>query len=360
MQSLINDLQARVTSDGPKLLPIGGDTKSALGAVRDDQGVEKISMTELSGIIKYEPSEYLITVRSGTRIRDIQQALAEHRQYLPFDPLFVDAGATLGGTIASGIGGGHQLLFGAPRDFVMEVELIDGLGKLVRGGGKVVKNAAGLDLPKLVVGSLGRLGILTELTVKVLPRPEAVFGVMTRLQQFADAVPLIQKVISNPLPLSAIDVDAAQRMTVLFAGPKNSRQSVEERFRRLLPTQQWEEATTVPQVDRETLQQTTAEQILVRVAMDRQRVPELAEQVLRRPGLELHSFSVAGTVGWILADDMAAINDLDAGLKELDCTAITVRGPIDRMRLLGHQGWTDMANLVQRSIDPNQRFLDYH
>src|SRR4029079_6930035 len=94
-------------------------------------------------------------------------------QYLPFDPKCVEAGATLGGTVASGLSGPGRFRFGGLRDFILGVRFVDGAGRLLRMGGKVVKNAAGFDLPKFFVGSLGRFGVLAEMTFKVFPRPQS-------------------------------------------------------------------------------------------------------------------------------------------------------------------------------------------
>src|SRR4029079_3476030 len=100
-------------------------------------------------------------------------------QYLPFDPKCVEAGATLGGTVASGLSGPGRFRFGGVRDFILGVRFADGAGRLLRVGGKVVKNAAGFDLPKFFVGSAGRSGVLSEIPLKVLPRP--VFTLTLRL-----------------------------------------------------------------------------------------------------------------------------------------------------------------------------------
>lgn len=152
----------------PQMLAVGAGTKPRLSAVGDD--VVRISTAKLRGIVEYEPSEFTFTVLAGTPVREIAAALAEKGQYLPFDPLFVDAGATLGGTVAAGLSGPGRFRFGGLRDFILGVRFVDGEGRLLRMGGKVVKNAAGFDLPKFFVGGLGRFGALAEITFKVFPR----------------------------------------------------------------------------------------------------------------------------------------------------------------------------------------------
>ena len=208
--------QAVLTSETP-VLPHGALTKSALAA--GSERVTPLDMRPLRGILSYEPSEFLITALAGTPVSELQTTLGEQGQYLPFDPLFVSGGATIGGTVASGVSGPNRLLYGGLRDFVMEVELVDGLGKLVRGGGKVVKNAAGFDLPKLMVGSYGRLGILTEVTLKVFPQPQACATLMAELADLEQCVAAAQRLLAKPLPVAALDMDLNGKLFVRFAGP---------------------------------------------------------------------------------------------------------------------------------------------
>ena len=153
----------------PRVIAVGAGTKPRLCAVAHN--VVRIATTRLSGIVEYEPSEFTFTALAGTPLREIVSALAERGQYLPFDPMLAEAGATLGGTVAAGLSGPGRWRFGGLRDFILGVRFVDGEGRLLRLGGKVVKNAAGFDLPKFFVGSAGRFGVLAELTFKVFPRP---------------------------------------------------------------------------------------------------------------------------------------------------------------------------------------------
>src|SRR3954470_23474739 len=160
---------AEAVRSPPHLLAIGAGTKPRLSQV----DAAKLSTARLRGISEYDPSEFTFTAAAGTPVREIAAALAERGQYLPFDPMLVQAGATLGGTVASGVSGPGRFRFGGLRDFLLGVRFVDGAGRLLRLGGKVVKNAAGFDVPKFMVGSLGRFGVLAEITFKVFPRPEA-------------------------------------------------------------------------------------------------------------------------------------------------------------------------------------------
>src|SRR5579872_1404103 len=158
---------AEIVRSCPRLLAIGGGTKPRLSAVE----VPKLSLLRLAGIVEYAPAEFTFTAMAGTPLRDLAQTLAGRGQYLPFDPMFVQAGGTLGGAVAAGLSGPGRLRFGGIRDFILGTKLVDGLGRVLRMGGKVVKNAAGFDLPKFLVGSLGRFGVMAELTFKVFPAP---------------------------------------------------------------------------------------------------------------------------------------------------------------------------------------------
>ncbi|MFZ9837433.1 MAG: FAD-binding protein [Opitutaceae bacterium] len=155
----------------PRVLPVGAGTKPRPAAAGD--GVTPLSLRALRGIVEYEPDEFTFTARAGTPLAELAQVLGERGQYLPFDPPLAAAGATLGGTVAAGLSGPGRWRFGGVRDFILGARIVDGEGRLLRVGGKVVKNAAGFDLPKFLVGSVGRFGILAELTFKVFPRPAA-------------------------------------------------------------------------------------------------------------------------------------------------------------------------------------------
>jgi glycolate oxidase FAD binding subunit len=150
----------------PRVLAVGAGTKPRLA----QSDATPLSTRALRGIVEYEPSEFTFTALAGTPVAEIAAVLAEKGQYLPFDPFLVESDATLGGTVASGLSGPGRFRYGGLRDFILGVQFVDGAGRLLRMGGKVVKNAAGFDLPKFFVGSLGRYGVLTEITFKVFPR----------------------------------------------------------------------------------------------------------------------------------------------------------------------------------------------
>lgn len=126
-----------------------------------------------AGIVDYQPSELVLTARAGTRLVELEHALAETGQMLPFEPPRFGDAATLGGAVALGASGPRRPWTGAVRDFVLGVRVINGRGELLRFGGQVMKNVAGYDAARLMVGARGTLGVLTEVSLKVLPRPES-------------------------------------------------------------------------------------------------------------------------------------------------------------------------------------------
>lgn len=155
-----------------------GGTRHDIGAPRD---VELVDLAAFSGIVDYDPPELVLTVRPATPLAEIERLVADNGQMLafePFDqgPLFGQpAGAgTIGGAVVSGTAGSGRLTAGAPRDHLLGLTAISGRGERFVAGGKVVKNVTGYDLPKLIAGSWGRLAAVTEMTLKVLPRPRMV------------------------------------------------------------------------------------------------------------------------------------------------------------------------------------------
>lgn len=177
----------------------GGGTKDFYGnpprgAILDTRGY--------AGISSYEPTELVVTARCGTPLAELEAALAEQGQCLPFEPPHFGDGATLGGCIAAGLSGPRRPAAGALRDFILGVKIIDGRGRVLAFGGQVMKNVAGYDVSRLMAGSLGTLGIIAEASLKVLPGPASERSL--RLEAPADkAIELANRWAAQPLPVSA-------------------------------------------------------------------------------------------------------------------------------------------------------------
>lgn len=177
----------------------GGGSKAFYG--RAVSG-EPLSLAGHRGLIDYEPSELVLTARAGTPLRDVENALAAHAQMLAFEPPHFGAGATLGGTIACGLSGPRRPHAGSVRDFVLGTRILNGKGELLSFGGRVMKNVAGYDLARLMAAALGTLGVLVDVSLKVLPRPETERTLRLTLP-LEQALAQCRAWAATPLPISA-------------------------------------------------------------------------------------------------------------------------------------------------------------
>ena len=186
-------------ANGGKLRIRGGGTKDWYG---QSLAGEILDTREHRGIVDYEPTELVITARCGTPLAEIEAVLAEQNQMLAFEPPHFGDNATFGGAIAAGLSGPRRANSGALRDFVLGAELLDGKGELLRFGGQVMKNVAGYDVSRLLAGSLGMLGLITQASVKVLPRPFAETTLRFEMSEI-DAIRKLNEWGGQPLPVSA-------------------------------------------------------------------------------------------------------------------------------------------------------------
>ncbi len=200
---------------------VGGGTKTALHDA-DERDVTSVSMSGFRGMLEYEPTEFTFTAQAGTPLAEIAAALAEQGQYLPFDPPLASAGATLGGSVAAGLSGSGRFAYGGLRDFLIGVRLVNGLGDVVYGGGKVVKNAAGFDIPKLNVGALGQFGVLVELTFKVFPLPKKFYTLKADFTSPAAALLGMARLARAPLDLKSLDYEPPHTLWIRGGGREES------------------------------------------------------------------------------------------------------------------------------------------
>ena len=177
----------------------GGGTKDFLGQRLHG---ELLDTRPLAGIVSYEPSELVVTVGAGTRLRELEAALAEHRQCLAFEPPRFASGATVGGMVAAGLSGPARASVGAVRDFVLGVRVVNGRGEPLTFGGQVMKNVAGYGLSRLMGGSMGTLAVITEVSLKVLPLAPAEATLLFDLSE-TSARQQLNRWGGQPLPLNA-------------------------------------------------------------------------------------------------------------------------------------------------------------
>jgi glycolate oxidase FAD binding subunit len=195
---LVARIQSAHANGTPLRIRSGGSKDFYGGALQGDP----LDVGGYRGIVDYEPSELVLTARAGTPLAEIESALQDRGQMLAFEPPHFGSSATFGGCIAAGLSGPRRATAGSARDFVLGVRMLDGKGSDLRFGGQVMKNVAGFDVSRLLTGSLGTLGVLLEISVKVLPVPVA--EATLRFEHSApDAIALLNEWGGKPLPLSA-------------------------------------------------------------------------------------------------------------------------------------------------------------
>lgn len=173
MPDISTDICTRVQAaykSGTALNITGAGTKSFLGLAPED--AERLDVTAHHGIVEYDPAELVLVARAGTTLKTIEELLSEHQQMLGFEPPFVDSGATLGGAVAAGLAGPRRAYTGSVRDFILGAKFVNGKGEIVTAGGKVMKNVAGFDLFRPMARSMGTLGVLLQVSLRLLPKPE--------------------------------------------------------------------------------------------------------------------------------------------------------------------------------------------
>lgn len=186
-------------NDGAALRIGGGGTKDWYGET--PQGA-LLDMRAYSGIVSYDPTELVITARCGTPLTEVEATLAAHNQMLAFEPPRFGSSTTIGGVVAAGLSGPRRQAVGAVRDFMLGAALINGKGELLHFGGQVMKNVAGYDVARLLTGSMGTLGPIIEVSLKVLPIPFAERTLRLEMDQ-ADAIRTLNEWGGQPLPISA-------------------------------------------------------------------------------------------------------------------------------------------------------------
>jgi glycolate oxidase FAD binding subunit len=190
----------RAAADGGTLLRIrGGGSKDFYGERLEG---EVLATTGITGIVSYEPSELVVTVRAGTPLAQLEQVLAERGQCLPFEPPHFGPGATVGGMVAAGLSGPARASVGSVRDYVLGLQMVNGRGEAMVFGGQVMKNVAGYDVSRLMAGAMGTLGLITEVSLKVLAVPPAEATLRFRLEQ-GEALRRLNAWGGQPLPLNA-------------------------------------------------------------------------------------------------------------------------------------------------------------
>jgi len=202
MSDLAEEIASKVKDACLQKQPLNikaGNTKQFYG--RNIQA-KTLSLAEHKGIIEYEPSELYISARSGTSLHEINKAIGNENQMLPCEPASFGNTSTLGGMIACGLSGPRRAYTGSVRDCILGTEVINGNGDSLRFGGRVMKNVAGYDVSRLMCGALGTLGVITSVTVRLLPKPEHEETIALTLKEAA-AIKIMNQWANTPMPISA-------------------------------------------------------------------------------------------------------------------------------------------------------------
>ncbi len=335
-------------------LPRGNGTKPALST--PSAGVDVIEMSGLSGMIEYQPGEYTFTAYAGTAVSEIAHALAEHGQYLPFDPPLVGRGATLGGVVAANTSGSGRYRYGGVRDFILGVRFVDGNGRLVRSGGKVVKNSAGFDLSKFMVGSMGQYGILVELSFKVFPKSQVSMTLLFRYANLETALQAIYRLATTSFELDALDLELANGEWCLVVRLAGLADGLDKRVERLqgflvgktetismeqLPNaaDYWDQISEFGMVERG--------QFLAKVTLSPRQILAFDQAIAQKK--MSGRYIAGGNVAWVWGADVVA---LDETLMELDMVGLRLWGGGNEAKpFLGNLKGQLLAERVKRALN---------
>jgi len=346
----VDELQT-LLRDSERIHAVGNRSKTALhGSVN---GAALADLSALSGITEYQPSEYTVTAGAGTAVRELASALNEQGQYLPFDPLLPEA-ATIGGTVAGNLSGSRRYRYGGVRDFILGAEVVDGLGRAFRVGGKVVKNSAGFDLSKFLVGSLGQYAIMTELTFKVFPDVPRFRSLGFDYEQLEDALTAIYFVNQNVYELDALDLVPLEDRWRLLARLASFDETLPQRVERFSAAMARETAPSHIEelTDSATLWDPLADlrsEFLVKVLLSPKQIPAFDALVVH----DRRRYGVGGNIAWLATGD---ISQLEAALKACGLTGLCLCGAV-KSAVIGAPVENVLAARVKQVLDPQNKLV---
>jgi glycolate oxidase FAD binding subunit len=216
----VSAVMAFASAEGMKVVPWGNGTKMALGGIPERVDLVLV-LSRLKGVVDYEPADVTATFRAGSLLKEAQAVLGGHRQFIGLDPPHADL-ATLGGILATNSSGPRRLRYGASRDLVIAIRVVDAAGKVTKGGAKVVKNVTGYDMNKLYIGSLGTLGIIVEATFRLHPVPAVEQTLLASFVSVNETREAVARILDSPVVPSALELFnpvAARRVAEQAAVP---------------------------------------------------------------------------------------------------------------------------------------------
>lgn len=346
---------SEIIGSNPNLFVSGGRTKTAINA---SEKYFKLDMSSFSGILEYEPSEYTFTALAGTRLDEIDTMLAENDQFLPFDPPLIEHGSTIGGTISSGLSGPGQYRFGGIRDFVLGINFLNGKGKLIHSGGKVVKNAAGFDIPKLMVGSCGSFGAIFDVSMKVLPRPEKYVSIRSAFESIQEALIKLSELTASPFEFYCLDLKPLKpgiEIIVRLGGDPRLFTNRIQRLEQILANIRiidGEDEVDYWHNERE-FNWIGADSILVKIPVTPKLLPEL-DDFLARCDCE-RRYSVGANVAWVAWSQ--PVDSLDQFLNQKRLSGRAILGTTQRS-MMGSGNTGSFYQRIKRALDPDGKWAE--
>jgi len=337
------------------LLAYGGRSKTALAATEE---VMILDISSLSGILDYKPSEYTFTALAGTSLAHIDAMLTENSQFLPFDPPLIDRGATIGGTIASGLSGSGRYRFGGIRDFILGVNFLNDEGNLIHSGGKVVKNAAGFDIPKLMVGSCGSFGALVEVSMKVFPRPKEYISLQSKFDSLREALDKLIDLTVSPIELFCLDLkpkDLIYELIVRLGGNPDLFPARIKRLEQVLGDCKIIEGDDDIRYWRNEgeFEWHNPDNHLVKIPVTPARIPSIEDFFIKNDSQR--RYSVGANVAWISWSK--PIETLDQYLNQNGLSGRLILGSPGRSRI-GSKNAGSFYQRIKRALDPNGKWVE--
>jgi len=338
------------------VLPRGGGSKPSLSLPTED--FESLEMKSLNGVVEYDPEEFTITALAGTPLTELNTILSENKQYLPFDPPLSERGATLGGTVAAGVSGPGRYRYGGLRDFLLGVKYIDYSGVIQRGGGKVVKNAAGFDLAKIMIGSLGSFGVILESTLKVFPAPETYATIKLSFENLGEALDILLKASVSHLDFESIDLLSENGRWTLWFRVGSLVENVEARLKRVHEflgkgdALQGDEEEAAWKNFRE-FSWVPEDWTLIKIPFSPGKITNFENKIIALDSFR--QYSCAGQVLWIAVKN--AIRELDKLLIDMDLSGLILFGSPDR-KWIGRDVSDSFYRKVKSALDPVNRFVE--
>ena len=354
LQSIVRDANKVIVNGREDQSKTMSKAEGLASPPHQQNATTRVSLSRFNHIIEYQPDEYTITVEAGAKISDVAQTLSEHGQYLPFDPPFNEEDLTIGSIIARGLSGPGACRFGVLRDFILGVTFVDGLGECIRTGGKVVKNAAGCDIPKLMCGTWGSLGAITEATFKVFPIAPEYRTLLFKFPSFEAGHSALLAIGRSQFTLDVLDLSQDGHLCVKLGGQSGS---MDSRIAALehelgLNGEEPDETFWDTAIALSRFPETGA---LVKVATSPKSIPELDTAL--RPHDQSRRYSINGYVAWAHWENR--LDDLHSILENQGLTGQVVSGP-EASSIIGKQSQATFFNKIKSAFDPERKFPDLY